>query len=262
MRLLLGPLALFLASSGVLATPHPPLTPTPDGSLLNSRQVVGGDEVESISDYPFMVGIEKSGRGNVCGGSLINSRQVLTAAHCVVNSLPSEVQVRGGTRRRNEGGKVYEVAYIHVNPGYARRTKPYDLAILDLRKKVTASWYASVRLPNSTQALAAGEHVEVVGWGRQHKADPSSRPQILRHRRLTVLPFDVCHRQYASTLSPQNFCTRRSLDEGTGGGDSGGPLLQGNVLRGAVSGSHPEPGTPGYHVNVGAHLDWIRSRWL
>jgi secreted trypsin-like serine protease len=268
MRLLLGPLAFFLASfSGVLATP---LIRAPDATHTFSHHppldtvmaVVGGDEVSSAANYPFIVGIESRDGRNFCGGTLINARQVLTAAHCVANSRASDIQVRGGTRHRSEGGKVYDVKTIHINPGYATRAKPNDMAILDLKKKVTASWYAPASLPNTTAPLAPGERVEVVGWGRTRESDPTSRPRTLRHRRLSVLDFSVCRQYYASTTSPQNFCTRRSSQEGTGSGDSGGPLLQGNVLRGTVGGSREEPGFPGYHVNVGAHLDWIQSRWL
>lgn len=70
----------------------------PDRSLcgLHSQnettddRIMGGEET-LIWEFPWIVALEyKSGDGGVqvdCGGSLINQRFVLTAAHCVVDGL-------------------------------------------------------------------------------------------------------------------------------------------------------------------------------
>lgn len=48
----------------------------------NRTRIIGGKEVTDVNQYPWMALLEKNGRFT-CGGSLINSKYVLTAGHCV-----------------------------------------------------------------------------------------------------------------------------------------------------------------------------------
>lgn len=53
-----------------------------DCGIANKR-IVGGEQTE-ISHFPWQAGlVRKGGSQPFCGGSLINSKYVLTAAHCV-----------------------------------------------------------------------------------------------------------------------------------------------------------------------------------
>lgn len=65
--------------------------PTPQDSV----DIVGGT-VAQAGDFPFIVSLQKSG-SHFCGGSLLNSRTVLTAAHCTVDQTASALSVRAGS---------------------------------------------------------------------------------------------------------------------------------------------------------------------
>ncbi|KAG2393897.1 hypothetical protein C9374_003661 [Naegleria lovaniensis] len=50
-------------------------------NFISCSSLIMGGELASIQNYPFMVSLQSQGR-HFCGGSLLNSRVILTAAHC------------------------------------------------------------------------------------------------------------------------------------------------------------------------------------
>ena len=71
------------------------------GVVQRGTRIVGGQETE-VSEYPWQAGLVNKGSTSVwCGGSLLNSKWVLTAAHCTHDVQANEIQVREGGR---EGG--------------------------------------------------------------------------------------------------------------------------------------------------------------
>ena len=53
----------------------------------SGKRMLGGTVTE-VNEYPWMAGITSQGLGHVfCGGSVINSFWVITAAHCVITYI-------------------------------------------------------------------------------------------------------------------------------------------------------------------------------
>jgi len=54
------------------------------GQVNRANRIVGGVETE-VNEYPWMVSlVDGSGYYHFCGGSIISSQWVVTAAHCAV----------------------------------------------------------------------------------------------------------------------------------------------------------------------------------
>ena len=62
------------------------------------RRVVGGAAADA-GEFPWMVALI-IGSKNLCGGSIIADRWVLTAAHCVEGKQPYQVRKRERERER------------------------------------------------------------------------------------------------------------------------------------------------------------------
>jgi secreted trypsin-like serine protease len=123
--------------------------------------IVGGQPADE-GEYPWQAAITSgSGSSQYCGGTLVDSTTVVTAAHCMGGLLgvpvlddllslvlSSPVHVLLGTNHLSSGGESIEATEIFVHPEY---DGDHDVAILKL---ATPSTLAS-RSPTRIQATKA-----------------------------------------------------------------------------------------------------------
>ena len=113
-----------------------------------------------------MVGMQGKEFGNhLCGGSLIASKFVLTAAHCI-NAEASEIQIVIGEHNLVETDetsletKIFLVENIIIHENYS--FPPNDIALLVLTEEVDLTIYNTVCLPDEG-AKFAGQNALVYG---------------------------------------------------------------------------------------------------
>ena len=91
-------------------------------------QIVGGREA-TRGQVPWQVAvmaamIDDHAQAQFCGGSLVAPRWVLTAAHCVENTLPEQIQISAGDNDLTAVKKRFDVVRIFsIRAGIRTRSK-------------------------------------------------------------------------------------------------------------------------------------------
>jgi trypsin len=229
-------------------------------SRLN-RRIVGGQDASS---NPFVFAlVDRERKDFFCAGTLINSRQILTAAHCVDGRSRSSFEVRGGSRSWERGHR-YRITGIHVHSGFNRDTLQDDIAILDLAE---SCHLPPADLPRSERPPSRGSRVKAMGWGATDRRDRRSVSATLQEATLTVADSRDVRDEWEGVMPvsrSRQFGTHANQWLSTSYRDSGGPILDGNTLVGVISGGTMNPcwfSKPSVHTNVGYYLDWIDRYW-
>ncbi|XP_032515459.1 trypsin, alkaline B-like [Danaus plexippus] len=241
-----------------------------------SNRIVGGQNT-NIERYPFMSGmLENSfwGIRQMCGGTLITNRAVVSAAHCYSGLSPSALRVRLGSTYASSGGQVQVVSRIIMHPQYNSRLIINDVAVIRLQNSVSMSNQIQVaRIAGPQYNLPDNTRLDVIGWGvTRYQGRPS---EVLQHVSVNVINQRICVERYAQLQSlpgmgswprvtPEMMCAG-ILDVGGKDacqGDSGGPVVHsGNVLVGITSWGYEcaHPTYPGVNVRVSSYANWISA---
>jgi len=262
----------------------------------DTEMIVGGTAAPD-GKYPWQVRLYSSDDDAVgfCGGSIIDEKWILTAAHCLLDT--DAVVVGYGSNDRTKTTKI-ESEKIIVHPGYIAGEKA-DVALVKLKKPIPdAKAIAYADAAQDQALLPDGANVVVTGWGAiwdfqafNNAVDVMAGRRTVSERKLLsdeelqaplklhevdiqVIDPTECKAVYKSLQVPAfaigdtEICaTGLAGGKDSCFGDSGGPLVvaadnaRGYAQVGIVSWG-PQCGNPlypGVYTRVSSFSNWIKD---
>jgi len=224
------------------------------------------------NSFPWLVRIQSninSYESNLCGGTLLNPKVVLTAAHCTFyesgHLVPAQmIEVHLGdhdTRRPEFGEQEAGVTHYKNHPRYNNAAFHDDLSLLFLNRFIMFSRTISSACLAKPYKNYENTRVTAVGWGLDESGQVSN---ILQQVDLTTMSNQDCDRigQWDSRITNDMICATGHLTA-ICDGDSGGPLMvKGNerIVIGVTSfGSENCYDAPSVFARVSNQLQWIKA---
>ncbi|XP_065267350.1 coagulation factor IX-like [Emys orbicularis] len=218
---------------------------------------------------PWQVLIRNSRGYGFCGGSLISSRWVVTAAHCLEIVKPHHVTVGDFDKHQREvKEQKIEVQQSWIHPHYDSDNYNGDIALLYLSSDVVFNEYAlPICLPNpnlATLLASEGTRGMVSGWGSTHHRGPGTR--FLMKVKLPIVSMETCRQSTAKLITDNMFCAGYAAKAHDAcKGDSGGPFAVSYhdtwYLLGIVSWGEgcAEERKYGAYTRVANYVPWIKE---
>ncbi|GAB0093863.1 hypothetical protein DMENIID0001_090490 [Sergentomyia squamirostris] len=245
-----------------------------DRSFGKFAKIIGGKNADR-GRWPWQVALYSSEHEKFfCGGTLITSSWVITAAHCLVSDFGSDFVILAGLYDTDDAleSSIHLMKHTVMHPEYDSNTNDNDIALLKLYTEVKLSDDVGVAcLPGYLQASPDRSEVcKVLGWGS------GTHRTTLQEADMNIQSQRTCRRHHyasGSVITRRMMCaSSKNYASDTCGGDSGGPLLCRNpkipsrpwALFGITSFGDDctVSQSPGIYTRVSSFRKWIDSTIL
>ncbi|KAG7457076.1 hypothetical protein MATL_G00242670 [Megalops atlanticus] len=237
-------------------------------NLTQPRSRIVGGSPAAPGSWPWLVNLRLDG-GLMCGGVLVDSSWVVTAAHCFSGSRSESywtaVVGEYDITKTDPEEQVMRVNRIIPHPKFNPKTFNNDIALVELTSPAVLSERVTPVCLPSGQEPPVGTPCLVAGWGSQYEDGPPA--DIVIEAKVPLLPQNTCKSALGKELVTNTMFCAGYLSGGIDScqGDSGGPLIYQDRVSGRFQlygitswgDGCGEKGKPGVYTRVAAFSDWI-----
>jgi len=257
------------------------------------RNLITNGDLAEPYDFPWQVGVVRrtssSAYVHFCGGSILNEKWILSAAHCFHGgAVPEKIAVIvGDYHYLQDDTDVRQLVFVEKVIAHKKfqmdGNLKHDVALLRLNRTLNLSqkspWKVTpVCLPNPNESAPYGEEVLISGWGALDDGLPAEHEMrwstgFLRNDdyclalggELFYNPSDqICFDKYFEPKHPSAMYYDTS--EGDCRGDSGGAMVHqqddGRFYQEGINSHGVFCGnllSVAVHTEVRAYIEWITS---
>ena len=248
-------------------------------NFQNFKKIVGGTDSKP-GKHPWIINIYVK-QIQACGGSLISSNWILTAAHCLWGVKIKDIIIIAGDFQLRKFEKLYEqrqyASELYVYPSYYKKSDNHDIGLIKSAEDFKINEFVSPAcLPfwqqnhdNIDNLRQKDIKCTISGWGETY----GKTAKNLKEAEIFMFPKDTCETIYSVRYdyTDNMICAGRprgGVD--TCQGDSGGPMTcrssrdlefnaEEDLLVGVTSWGQGcgEKGVPGVYTKVSSYILWI-----
>lgn len=236
-------------------------------------KIVGGEDAPPYL-YPWLVALTDQHRTDpFCGGFIVSSNFILTAAHCLNDRNSNQVQILARIHDlRDFQGERHDIDQWIIHPEYRIDDRMHlnDIALIKIRTSFANDLRPCCLPKKSSNSYPRAKTEAIVsGWGKVSAKPINQNSPILQHVVMPIVGHKNLKCRQSITDSNRQLCAGyENLSIDSCSGDSGAPLIvvehENNegyfVAAGIVSYGNKQCDasiSSGVYTRVSFYLDWI-----
>ncbi|OQR79970.1 mannan-binding lectin serine protease 1-like [Tropilaelaps mercedesae] len=231
-----------------------------------------------IGSHPWMVMLWSPKKKAFCGGSLLNQRWVLTAAHCLVNFQEDGAEIslalgKHDQTKEEDNEVIARIEKFYVHPDFDPATYDSDLALIRMNIEVQFTDYIIPICLGEADFIRKTffnykdlRYGTVAGWGKL--SEGGGQPRFLQEIKIPLVEPDKCRASTTHPVTSNMFCAGYNQDivgdacKGDSGGaftvESGGRWYSVGVVSWGVGCGRA--GNYGFYIKLDNYHTWIKDR--
>ncbi|KAF2906089.1 hypothetical protein ILUMI_00088 [Ignelater luminosus] len=240
--------------------------PVASTNVIQKERIVGGRTVPMDKFYfiaAISIVLPKTSFFQ-CGSSIIAAHWVITAAHCIdlLKGFPLRLLYIASGHKEWRKGERHKIVRMIKHRDYEEIHYVNDTALIEVKEPFNMGTEMPVRLAGLNYVYKENSSATVIGWG-VNETNSTIVQETLYAVDVLVFSQEFCHETYGKGMLTDDMFCAGTYEGGRDACvfDSGGPLVQKNILIGIVSwgGNCGDKTEPGVYAKMSYFIHWLEN---